>query len=103
MPRASAAALESAIDGWRKVLCGESEWISPSNEVQWRRSLAQICERIIDRGRKNITAMSVTSHPDTSDMLEWRQWMEGNVELLWTEEVEVAEAVIASVLAGIEF
>ena len=47
--------------------------------------------------------MSVTSHPDTSDMLEWRQWMEGNVELLWTEEVEVAEAVIASVLAGIEF
>ena len=47
--------------------------------------------------------MSVTSRPDTSDMLEWRQWMEGNVELLWAEEVEVAEAVIASVLAGIEF
>ena len=80
-------------------MVGLQERISASNEDQWRQTLIQMCERISERGRKNIVDISALA----GDGVGWREWMAGNVRALWAEEIEVAEAVKATVLAGEEF
>ena len=58
-----------------------------------------MCERISERGRKNIADISALA----GEGVGWREWMAENVRALWAEEIEVAEAVKASVLADVEF
>ena len=91
-------AFEETANAWRAVVRGQ---ISPREDDRWRQTLVQICRRIVDRGRKNMAAISGAPHG--GDGGRWRAWTEDNVRTLWMEEVEVAEAVVASVQADVEF
>ncbi|KAH9946169.1 SET domain-containing protein [Epithele typhae] len=97
--------LETALAAWRAVVNGQAEPTSEANEDRWRRTLAQLCDDLARRARKNMEAVSAmtTMNGEELDTQGWKQWMVANVELLWTEEEVVAEAVAASVRAGVEF
>ena len=88
---------EEACELWRSVLVGQAEIVSEENEKAWREGLLQICGKASTRA-----AMAIASC--RSGHLERpSNWVEKNVEMLWREEREVAEAVAASVRAGVDF
>ena len=94
---------ETTLQTWRNVVNGYADSISTQNEEQWRRTLLQICERIIDRARMRMATITATELDDRTEDGKWRRWMTGNVVALWAEERDVAEAVKTSVLSGAEF
>ncbi|KAI0093650.1 SET domain-containing protein [Irpex rosettiformis] len=95
---------EELVDAWRRVLIGQEERVSEANEQAWRKSLLRICEEIIGRangGMENLEGELTTLK--TKRTPGWLDWMAGNIQLLWREELEVAEAVTISVRSGEEF
>ncbi|TBU50703.1 SET domain-containing protein [Dichomitus squalens] len=96
-------AFESVLEIWRNVISGYADYISPQNEEQWRRTLLHICERITDRAHTRLETLSTLELNTRTEERSWRRWMTGNVVALWTEERDVAEAVKASILSGVEF
>ena len=98
LPVADDAQLEAIVDEWRAVIYGQVDEISPQNEQSWRQALLRLCGRISERARSHLAAVT-SQHED----LPGRGWVAQNVRVLWKEEREVAEAVAASVSAGVEF
>ncbi|PSR74907.1 hypothetical protein PHLCEN_2v9441 [Hermanssonia centrifuga] len=100
------SAPEEATEGWKKVLTGQAEVISVENEKSWRESLLDICDEIIDRARQNRDE-NIRKLQQGLSLTEieppWLRWAIGNLNLLWGEEMEVAEAVAMSVRFGEEF
>ncbi|KAH9854169.1 SET domain-containing protein [Lenzites betulinus] len=91
-----------AIDLWLDVTNGSKETISSLNEDGWKKKLLWLCETIRYRARKErLTALDVGNLPRGAP--EWASWMAEGVRTLWKEELEVAEAVLASIQAGVEF
>ena len=97
-----AQSLETAIDRWRRVLYGQEEALSKPQEDAWRATLATICAQIAHKARAALQIMGDKPRGTRSEA-RWTGWMENNIEMLWREELEVAEAVARSVEAGIEF
>jgi hypothetical protein len=91
------SALEDVFEQWRRVLYGQEEALSEACEKAWRQTLSDICERVAQRAQAAIQSVGAQSES------LWAAWMQVNVETLWREELEVAEAVRSSVQAGIEF
>lgn len=94
--------MDKACESWRSVLVGQAEVISNKNERAWRGTLLSICEKIVLRAK---TAMAqfpanfrVSEYPEG-----WSVWAGRNIEMLWQEELEVAEAVAQNVRAGVDF
>ncbi|KAI0781004.1 SET domain-containing protein [Trametes elegans] len=100
-PGDSPAETQPVIREWMDVTNGLKSKISQENEDQWRARLTSICEVIQGRARQNLSALH-TAHA-LGDSPGWFPWMLETVRTLWREELEVAEGVLASVQAGIEF
>lgn len=95
---------DAALEPWYTVLTGQKDVISAANEQAWRDSLGRICEGVQDRARNVIEQLaSAQEIVGQEDKPGWFDWMARNVRLLWMEEKEVAEAVLASLIAGEEF
>ncbi|KAH9901320.1 SET domain-containing protein [Cubamyces lactineus] len=86
----------TAINAWMDVTNGVGHTISSVNERRWRQRLLEICEAIRVRAQSSNINKSQGGP-------SWVAWMAENVRILWREELEVAEAVIASIHAGEEF
>ncbi|KAJ8463164.1 hypothetical protein ONZ51_g10435 [Trametes cubensis] len=86
----------TAINAWTDVTNGVGHTISSVNERRWRQRLLEICEAIRERAQSSNINKSQGGP-------SWVSWMAENVRILWREELEVAEAVIASIGAGEEF
>ncbi|RPD66070.1 SET domain-containing protein [Lentinus tigrinus ALCF2SS1-7] len=95
------AAFDSTVDQWREVIYGQTDKISLQNEKRWRASLYRICSRVAERARTRLTRVSTAECTDEDG--SWRRWMHSNISILWKEELEVAEAVVASLKADAEF
>ncbi|EPQ58137.1 SET domain-containing protein [Gloeophyllum trabeum ATCC 11539] len=92
---------DEVLDRWRDTLMGRHDSISPENEQAWRGTLLDICRKVIRRARKTLEEMN-SSRPE-QDADGWRQYAQDCIKTLWREELEVAEAVIVSVVNGEEF
>jgi hypothetical protein len=90
---------DELIDAWRSTLVGQQESISAANEQAWRDTLIEICETIIAQANVGVQGLAAAV-ASLHDRPEWLDWMVKNVELLWKEEWEVAEAVLVSVRSG---
>lgn len=71
----------------------------------WRTTLLRICQDVANRAQ---TALEVTrgrldAATADSDAPGWVAWVAKNIKMLWREELEVAEAVSESLLAGVEY
>ncbi|KAI1795938.1 SET domain-containing protein [Ganoderma leucocontextum] len=96
-------AFEAGVETWRNVVNGHADNISPENEDEWRQTLLRICERIMDRARSQLRAMASAVDDRDDDVTGWQKWMTGSVLVLWKEEHDVAEAVMQSIVSGVEF
>ncbi|KAI0341678.1 SET domain-containing protein [Trametopsis cervina] len=95
---------ESLVDDWRRVLIGQQDLISSTNEQKWRDHLVELCERVAKSAELGLGHLASTvERLRERDTPPWFNWMVGNIRLLWQEELEVAEAVAHSVKAGEEF
>ncbi|KAI0637037.1 SET domain-containing protein [Trametes polyzona] len=91
-----------AIDSWLDVTNGSKDTISRANEDACRRKLLWLCETIRFRARKDrLSALGAGSLPRGGP--DWAPWMAEVIRTLWLEELEVAEAVLACIHAGMEF
>ncbi|CCL99118.1 uncharacterized protein FIBRA_01132 [Fibroporia radiculosa] len=99
LPGAPPCKLEAKIKPWRDVLSGKLDIIADDNEQQWRASLLDICETIARRARVGMRD-AATRLPY---MTGWPAWMKNNIQTLWREELEVADAVAHSIRTGEEF
>lgn len=91
-----------AIDSWLDVTNGSKDTISRVNEDAWRKKLLWLCETVRYRARKDrVAALNAASLPQGGHA--WVPWQSESVRILWKEELEVAEAVLASIQAGVEF
>ncbi|EIW60445.1 SET domain-containing protein [Trametes versicolor FP-101664 SS1] len=91
-----------AIDSWLDVTNGSKDIISRVNEDAWRKKLLWLCETVRYRARKDrVSALDAASLPQGGSA--WVPWQSESVRILWKEELEVAEAVLASIQAGVEF
>ena len=92
------------METWRNVVSGHADNVSPENEEEWRRTLFRLCERIENRARSRLEAMTALDfNDDWSPTSFWQKWMADNVVALWREERDVAEAVMQSIVSGVEF
>lgn len=98
VPATQGPTFHAVVNRWRDVINGRSEEISAENEEKWRRILHAICSQIVERARDR-TRVGCKD----GDSVGWRGWTVRNVETLWKEEREVAEAVAASILTNVEF
>ncbi|KAI0807377.1 SET domain-containing protein [Fomes fomentarius] len=98
VPATQGSTFHAAVNRWRDVTNGQYEGISAENEEKWRQILHSICSQIVERARRRIRVGG-----KDGDSVGWRGWTVRNVETLWKEELEVAEAVAASILANVEF
>lgn len=95
---------EELVDSWRRVLIGQQERVSETNETSWRETLLRICQRVEERARSGMKNLMVGEATlETDNRPEWLNWMLENIRLLWREELEVSEAVASSVRSGEEF
>lgn len=95
---------EELVDSWRRVLIGQQERVSETNETSWRETLLRICQRVEERARSGMKNLMVGEAAlETDNRPEWLNWMLENIRLLWREELEVSEAVASSVRSGEEF
>lgn len=94
-------AAELLIEEWRKVIHGEAEIISEANESRWRSNIQDMCELIVRRAEEGVEAVAQLEEPQDSPV--WVKWMQGNIRLLWREELEVARSVLHSIQSGEEF
>ncbi|KAI0748057.1 SET domain-containing protein [Daedaleopsis nitida] len=101
IPQAETSHLDASVNQWRDVILGRAEE-PPEIGERWRRSLERLCGHIVERARCRLTGLAATPSHQSNDH-GWRDWMVGNVRLLWTEELEVAEAVLASLSTEVEF
>lgn len=60
-----------------------------------------MCSQVAERARTHLTLVSNADCAGEDG--GWRRWMHSNIADLWKEELEVAEAVMASLEAGTEF
>ncbi|GJE95126.1 SET domain-containing protein [Phanerochaete sordida] len=96
-------AFERALERWRAVLWGQEEQVSAENEQAWRDALLLMCERIAETATSGMAAVRERLPRERASGAGWTGWMLGNIERLWREEYEVAEAVASSVRGGVEF
>ncbi len=94
-------AFEAGVETWRNVVNGHADTISPENEKEWRRTLLRMCARVKDRARSKLSVMAALERDD--DGASWHKWMTDNLVALWAEERDVAEAVMGSIVSGVEF
>ena len=94
-------AFEAGVKTWRNVVNGHADTISPENEDKWRRMLLHMCEHVKERARSCLSAMTALDRDE--DETSWQKWMADNVAALWSEECDVAAAVMQSVVSGVEF
>lgn len=94
-------AFEAGVKTWRNVVNGHADTISPENEDKWRRTLLHMCEHVKERARSCLSAMTALDRDE--DETSWQKWMADNVAALWSEECDVAAAVMQSVVSGVEF
>ncbi|EKM55430.1 uncharacterized protein PHACADRAFT_94457 [Phanerochaete carnosa HHB-10118-sp] len=96
--------LDRALEQWRAVLWGQVEQISEENEKAWRNTLPLMCQRIARKARAEIQSMQRHGlQPNGLEDPAWKGWMLKNIDMLWREEYEVAEAVGESVRVGVDF
>lgn len=93
---------DAHLQSWRSVLTGENDFVSEANEVAWGNTLIELCGQISRRAREGMT-LTDTSHVQEAALQPWLGWMLDNIRLLWHEEMEVADAVAASILSGVDF
>ena len=86
---------------WRDTLLGKTDTISPDNEVEWRKTLTNICNFVIEEGAAGFQRTSDTRFDHWNH--SWSEWVRGNIVLLWSEQVVVAKAVLRSLESGVEF
>jgi hypothetical protein len=82
---------------WKDTIAGLRDNISDDNEVAWRVSLQQLCEAIQIRASSHLELEASLINANTS----WTNWMQGNVRMLWEEEVLTARMVLDSLAAGL--
>ncbi|KAI0362021.1 SET domain-containing protein [Trametes cingulata] len=90
-----------AIEAWTDVTNGVKDKISLTNEESTRSKLLQLCKTVRARALKNDVSASITARIP-QNRPGWFAWMSENIRILWREELEVAEAVMASIQAGEE-
>lgn len=96
-------ALEQAFERWRAVLLGQADQISEENEKAWRSTLLVICQQIARKGKMEIQLVQQRARRTGSGDPSWMGWMLKNIETLWREQYEVAEATAESICAGVDF
>lgn len=84
------------IQSWRETLLGKRECISPENEYQWRTTLLNLCLEFIDETQKGLLKFR-------NQLSREKTWIEECIEMLWVEELCVAQAVAESVRLGVQF
>ncbi|KAF9227942.1 SET domain-containing protein [Gyrodon lividus] len=94
------SAEDDNIQAWRDVVAGKRERICDDNERACRDTVVFMCDVLINRAEHYLVSGS------TEDIIEhdtWIQWMQGNIQSLWREELFIARAVKQSILRGDEF
>ncbi|TCD69710.1 hypothetical protein EIP91_006477 [Steccherinum ochraceum] len=95
---------DTLVEAWRRVIQGVAEQISDDNEARWRTSVERVCQEVIRRAERSMKTVEQLSELKVSDSTpEWFEWMQGNIRLLWREELEVATQVSHSIQNDEEF
>ena len=84
--------IDFVVGRWRAVLWGQEEQISTENEKAWRSTVLDICKRIAEKAKMEIQSVQQRARKTKSEDPSWARWMVGNIERLWREQLEVAEA-----------
>ena len=71
---------------WKDTVLGIRDCVSEVNEAAWRAMLLEVCEQLCESARGAL-----------------KDEMEERVEMLWVEQLCMAEAVADSIVAGVEF
>lgn len=87
---------------WRDTFLGRRECVSECNESAWRETLVDICQILVERATTRMTAIDAEIR-EVVDSEVWGSWMQGNIKMLWEEELFVAKAVMQSVQNGEQF
>lgn len=90
------AVSDDELQKWRGTLLGTRESISPENECKWRTTLLDLCLDFVDEAQKGLLQFSDQPGKVKTDI-------EGRIEMLWIEELCVAQAVAESVRRGTQF
>ena len=91
---------DNAIQPWRDVIGGKREIISDGNEIAWRESLITVCDALITRAQANLDRLKNDNLVERSGS---DAWMQENIQILWREELLVAENVKQCTLRGDNF
>lgn len=94
---------DNAIQSWRDVIGGKREIISDGNELAWRQSLITVCDALITRAQANLHRPKSDNLMGRSGSDAWLLWMHENIQILWREELLVAETVKQCTLRGDDF
>ncbi|VDB82967.1 unnamed protein product [Peniophora sp. CBMAI 1063] len=91
------------IGEWRETLAGVRDLVSEENERAVRGTLREICTALISRAEDAAEELEEVMLRVGREKEGWRIWAAGNVRALWAEEKAVAQAVAASIDAGVDF
>ena len=84
---------------WRSTINGVQETLSDENERQWRATLQQICQKVVDAAVREVE--SLASQRTDGGLAGF---MLKSVVSLWREEMYAANAVMGSLVrTGIAF
>jgi Flp pilus assembly CpaF family ATPase len=89
---------EGVLRHWRSTVNGVQETLSEENERQWRETLQQVCQQVMDAA---VCEAGTLTTQRTDDGLA--EFMVNSVASLWREEVYVAKAMMESLRTGVAF
>jgi hypothetical protein len=88
------------LDEWRNTTLGKQDVISEDNERLWRDCLMHICAEIMVRAGEGLSKIKKLEEGGSMD---WLESVKRFVETLWKEENYVAQEVMKSLQANIDF
>jgi hypothetical protein len=72
---------DDSLQRWRDTLTGVRDLISDANEGAWKKTVSEMCLRVMERARDARTVDALNA------------WIPGAVGMLWDEEYRVAHKV----------
>jgi len=82
---------------------GTTTRISQENEDAWRAILLQICKEVANKAAAAISESTTAAFSPEWTKVPWIPWMRENIQILWEEELHVANAVAESLCNDEEF
>ncbi|KAK0459706.1 uncharacterized protein EV420DRAFT_1641903 [Desarmillaria tabescens] len=90
---------EELLRPWKDTLLGHRDTISKENEENVRRTIAEICGQVVQRGEMRVAAIKDAQKSASG----WAINAFTTIETLWLEEILVSQEMSKSISSGIPF